>query len=306
MSDTDTVTSKKPAKSNLLIQLGLVSMHVSLWNPYVAGYSKSRGGFKMSCPAHPTTPHGVKQKYVCGEQGEEAGIFDPGDCGKMKDVGGNQFVAVPAEAIEAVKEVESTSGLTLAAHPYETDRLLPGGDCWIVEPAMGDQDKFHAVLLELVDEAGRVDTESGPKMLVGEFSVKKGSNKFVRLERWNGHIVLRSLLWPEDLHEFETHEVPADPKLLAMASQLIEAQAEDFDPEEYREKLRQELDKLVEDAKNGNVVVPQAVATKAPVIDITALLEASLKEAKSSKPKRPAKKAAKATTKKAPARKKSA
>jgi DNA end-binding protein Ku len=79
-------------------------------------------------------------------------------------------------------------------------------------------------------------------------------------------------------------DVQAGERETAMARQLVESLATDFDPTRFRDEYRDRVLQLIEQKAEGKAVVsaPQ-VKEPAGVVDLMAALEASLAEAKSRK-----------------------
>jgi len=134
----------------------------------------------------------------------------------------------------------------------------------------------------------------------------------VETMRYADEVIARDELGPL------TEDVDVSERELAMARQLIETLAGDFDPAKYHDEYREQLLELIEKKAAGEEIVAEAV-TEAPakVLDLMAALEASLQranpdggaevetaapEAKSSKPAKKA--AAGKTTAKKPGRSK--
>jgi DNA end-binding protein Ku len=120
----------------------------------------------------------------------------------------------------------------------------------------------------------------------------------------------------DNLDELPDEETRATDRELAMARQLIEAQATEFDPTKYRDEYRERVLDLIERKAQGeDISVQPDVEEPAEVPDLMAALEASLAAASGSKAsagngaakaKKPAPKktaAKKAPAKKAPAKK---
>ena len=102
---------------------------------------------------------------------------------------------------------------------------------------------------------------------------------------------------------------------LAMARQLIEAQATEFDPGKYRDEYRERVLDLIERKAAGeDIAVQPMVEEREEVPDLMAALEQSLAAAQQRPPaqgpaksrteRRPAKKPSRKSTKKKPAAKK--
>lgn len=276
-----TATQVQPKRylKDVTLSFGLLSMTGSLFTPKRANAAKEES-FKMACPLHPETPHGVKQRYVCEEAPDDE-AFLPSDCLKARDTS-DGLVIVPAEAVAAAKESDLPERtLELRAHPYEPASTFASGSAYIFQPDVAHQ--FYATLMEMVDEQGMIVTESGPKMLVGLVAYRKGTESFVRVERWGRQLVLRELIRPEDISQFEPIEVSVETKLLDMARQLVDVQAEPFNPEVYKASVRERIAQIVEAAQDGELDVTTLAPAKPKVVDMTALLEQSLQAAKAAK-----------------------
>lgn len=275
MTTTDIIPIKTPYIKGLSLQFGLLSMTGSVFSPKVANAATGEK-FSMVCPLHPADPHGVKQRYVCIND-QDGNSFVPGDCLKGKETD-DGMVIVSADAVKAVRTSDlPEKTLDLRAHPYTVASTFANGSAYIFQPDVPQA--FYATLMELVDEQGVVTTESGPKMLVGLVSFRKGIETFVRVERWDDQIVLRELIRPEDVDQFPAVDASVDTKLLDMARQLIDAQAEPFDPDTYKASVRERIAELLEQAKTGEVDI-EALKPEAKVMDMAALLEQSLAAAK--------------------------
>lgn len=130
-------------------------------------------------------------------------------------------------------------------------------------------------------------------------------------------LVLNLLRWGDEVKTLESLELPAEGSKgvgaaeLKMAKQLIAEMSGTWDPDDFQDEFRHQIMKLVEKkAKAGDshtVVEPEeeTPASGGEVIDLTALLQRSLRGGKAPAGKAPAKKAAakKAAAKKAPAKK---
>jgi DNA end-binding protein Ku len=120
-------------------------------------------------------------------------------------------------------------------------------------------------------------------------------------------------LVPSDgLDELPDEDARATDRELAMARQLIESQATEFDPSKYRDEYRERVLDLIERKAQGeDVSVQPDVEEPAAVPDLMAALEASLAAAGGGKPAKangapakPKKPAARKTAAKKPAAKK--
>jgi DNA end-binding protein Ku len=80
--------------------------------------------------------------------------------------------------------------------------------------------------------------------------------------------------------EFRTDLSLVKEKELALATNLIEALAADFDPAKYKDEYRENLLKMIEAKKQGEEVVATPEPQQAKVVDILEALKASLAAAK--------------------------
>ena len=130
-------------------------------------------------------------------------------------------------------------------------------------------------------------------------------------------LVLNLLRWGDEVKTLESLELPAEGRQgvgaaeLKMAKQLIAEMSGAWDPDDFQDEFRHQIMKLVEKkAKAGDshtVVEPEeeTPSSGGEVIDLTALLQRSLRGGKAPAGKAPAGKApaGKAPAKKAPAKK---
>ncbi len=115
----------------------------------------------------------------------------------------------------------------------------------------------------------------------------------------------------EDVDEIPTGRTSASKKELALANQIIEALAADWDPARYEDTFTDELKSLIEAKERGDEIVAEAEEEPegGKVLDLMAALQASVDAARSGRSSSstkdaPARKATKrATSKKAPAKK---
>jgi len=97
-----------------------------------------------------------------------------------------------------------------------------------------------------------------------------------------GYLMLVSLRYAEEVVSVQDLEAPGGPKLaekeLAMAAQLVEMLTDRFLPREYRDEYRQRIEELIETKARGGRVRHKAPPKRRPAEDLTAALEASLRQ----------------------------
>ena len=96
-------------------------------------------------------------------------------------------------------------------------------------------------------------------------------------------ILLHTMYYVDEIRqvdEFRTDTDLVKPNELAMANMLIETLKAEFEPEKYHDTYRDNLLKMIEAKKEGQVVVETPEPHVAPVIDIMEALKRSLAEKK--------------------------
>ncbi|MDQ1445317.1 MAG: end-binding protein Ku, partial [Acidimicrobiaceae bacterium] len=85
----------------------------------------------------------------------------------------------------------------------------------------------------------------------------------------------------EELDDLPGSKHGASDRELRMAKQLIDSLATEWDPTQYKDTYRERVLDLIEQKAQGKEIVAQPEAAKpAPVVDLMAALEASLKAAR--------------------------
>jgi DNA end-binding protein Ku len=119
-------------------------------------------------------------------------------------------------------------------------------------------------------------------------------------------MVLHTMYFVDELHREKEWGKPAEKKFdkreMDMAKKLIESLAGPFEPDQYHDEYRENVEKLIEAKRKGKKVTPINQPKPAPVIDLMQALQKSLAMSKAgpAAKKSPAPKAsrAKKTTKK--------
>ncbi len=96
-------------------------------------------------------------------------------------------------------------------------------------------------------------------------------------------LILHTMYFSDEVRtadEFRTDLTLVKEKELALATNLIEALAAEFEPEKYKDEYRSNLLQMIEAKKQGNVVVATPEPHREKVVDIMEALKASLSAAK--------------------------
>jgi DNA end-binding protein Ku len=121
-----------------------------------------------------------------------------------------------------------------------------------------------------------------------------GREHVVIIRSTQDQLLLHTLYYADELHEANKPTVPAKAnstrKELELARQLIEHLAAPFNPEEYHDTYRENVEKLIEQKKKGQkITTTEREPRRAPVVDLMEALKKSLKssEAKAKANKAP-------------------
>ena len=104
----------------------------------------------------------------------------------------------------------------------------------------------------------------------------------------HGKLVMSTMVYadevidPASLEGLPGEDVEVSDKELAMATQLIESLATEWEPERYRDEYREQVLEMIEAKAEGQeiVTVPDDEKEAGDVVDLMAALEASLQAAK--------------------------
>jgi DNA end-binding protein Ku len=111
-------------------------------------------------------------------------------------------------------------------------------------------------------------------------------------------MVLETLHWPDEIRATDELDLPGDeievkPAERAMAAQLIAAMTGSFDPAEYRDEYRAALEEVIEAKVQGREIAePEAPAAGGQLVDLMAMLEASVNAARTARSNRETEEAA--------------
>jgi len=156
-------------------------------------------------------------------------------------------------------------------------------------------EKPYALLFEALKETG----------FVGVAKIAMHNREHVVILRpGQSGVMLHTMYYAHEIRkvdEFRTDVSLVKEKELALAISLIQALADDFQPEKYTDDYRDNLLKLIEAKKQGQEVVATPEPKESKVVDIMEALKASLAAAK--KPAASAKTAEPAAAEARPARK---
>jgi DNA end-binding protein Ku len=207
---------------------------------------------------------------------------------KAAPVGTDRYVVVTDDELAAVQPARSKE--------IDLESFVPASD---IDPAMFDSTyhvlpngtaKPYALLARAIADSDRV--------AIGRFVMR--NKAYLAAIRSDGeHLQLSTLVFPDelvhadDLGEFsELDGVELAAKELEMATSLVEAMSDAFDPERYVDDHRVALQQLIDAKAAGDEVSTATQADDAAVvIDLAEALEKSLAEATESKGRHPSSRA---------------
>jgi DNA end-binding protein Ku len=225
----------------------------------------------------------VRQKRV-GPDGEEIPYEQ---IVKGYEIGPDRYVTISPEELEAL-EPQKTRTIDIEDF-VDLEQIDPiyYDHPYYLAPDTGAA-KAYRLLVDAMEDSGKVAVAR---------VVLRSKEHLVAIRPRNGALAMETMLFsdevipPDSLEELAAGDgdVQTSDRELAMANQLIDSLASDFEPEKYRDEYRERVLDLIERKAQGETIVieePEAEPEKVP--DLMAALEASIASAK-----KPAKKASK-------------
>jgi DNA end-binding protein Ku len=225
----------------------------------------------------------VRQKRV-GPDGEEIAYEQ---IVKGYEIGPDRYVTISPEELEAL-EPQKTRTIDIEDF-VDLEQIDPiyYDHPYYLAPDTGAA-KAYRLLVDAMEDSGKVAVAR---------VVLRSKEHLVAIRPRDGALAMETMLFADEVIPPESREelaaadgdVQTSDRELAMANQLIDSLASDFEPEKYRDEYRERVLDLIERKAQGETIVieePEAEPEKVP--DLMAALEASIASAK-----KPAKKSAK-------------
>jgi DNA end-binding protein Ku len=198
---------------------------------------------------------------------------------KGYEVASGEYVIVTPEELEAVEPGKSRS---IEIEDFVAlDEIDPVyfDSTYMIAPADEGAARPYRVLQAAMEQSGRA--------AVARF-VMRSKQHIAVIRPANGRLVMETLYFADevraadDISEMDHLDATPEPsdKELAMAEQLLESLTTDWDPERYEDTYRIRVLELIESKAEGRAIVTERDEETAPVIDLMAALEASVKRAK--------------------------
>lgn len=249
----------RAAQADVVMSLGMVQMVGNLYTPE-ATESKKSAKFKNCCGVCHATSNTVstlRNRSYC-EVHDDYVTSEDIIKGKEGD-GGEVTIVGTVEEIKEIKESTLTAKvMDLVVHRAdEVDAALFAGEGTAYVFLPDSKSEFYHVLMSLMDEDGRILCDDGDDRVILSNLRVRDTDHLVRLTKWNGHLVIKSMLRPEQLKEFPVVEGPdISEKNMDMGRMIIAAQTEDFDPENYRDENRKRLAEWIQARSAGVTITP--------------------------------------------------
>ena len=193
-----------------------------------------------------------------------------------------KFVVIRDEDFERV-DIEATQTVDIMNF-VEADQVDPllFYKPYYMEVGKGG-DKAYSLLREALDSSG--------KLAISKVVIKTRQHLAAVKPQKNG-LMLELMHFPEELIDAAEFKPPAKKTLtkpeLNMALQLIESMTTRWSPELYQDDYREALEKVIQEKIESGGELPKARRRSKPksnVIDLVAILQKSLDQAKPAKPK---------------------
>jgi DNA end-binding protein Ku len=275
------------------ISFGLVNVPVKLYS----AVSKKTVRFNQ---LHDADHARIQQKRVCSKDGEEVPYEN---IVKGFEIGPDRYVVITPDELEALDPAKTRSiDIEDFVDLADIDPLYYEHPYYLM-PDTGAA-KAYKLLLEALRETGKVAIAR---------VVLRSKEYLVAIRPAGDVLTMETMLFADELiaadglDELPETDVKATARELAMARQLIEAQASEFDPSKYRDEYRERVLDLIERKAAGEEIAVQPMVEEAQEVpDLMAALEQSLAAARDREPAQKSKSKSNGAAAKKPSRSKAA
>jgi DNA end-binding protein Ku len=220
----------------------------------------------------------ILQKRVCSKDGEEVPYES---IVKGFEIGPDRYVVITPDELEALDPAKTRSiDIEDFVDLADIDPLYYEHPYYLV-PDTGAA-KAYALLLEALRDTAKVAIAR---------VVLRSKEYLVAIRPAGDVLTMETMLFADELvpadglDELPEEDVKATERELAMARQLIEAQASEFDPTKYRDEYRERVLDLIERKAAGEEIAVQPMAEEPQEVpDLMAALEQSLAAARERTP----------------------
>jgi DNA end-binding protein Ku len=214
----------------------------------------------------------IKFKRFCAAEDQEV---SNDELVRAFEISNDQYVEVTDEDLEQLP-LPSKHTIELAAF-VKADEIDPifFEKSYYLEPEETGL-KPYALLMKVLEKKG----------VTGVATIAiRNKESLCALRPVEDTLLLETLYYPDEIRErdLEVPDVLVNERELQVASALVEALQEPFDPSKYHDHYREALLELIKNKAEGREVVVPEAAEAEPVTDLMAALRASIEAAKKQK-----------------------
>ena len=255
------------------ISFGLVSIPVGLAPATKPAARASDVSFRM---LHRECGTPIKQKRFCPVHERDLG---PDEIVKGWEVAKGQFVIVEDEEIEALQNSDDSRSIEISrfVDASEVDPIYFDRTYFLVPAQETAARRPYVLLLNAMNESGMA--------ALGRF-VQQGREKLCLIRPKGDALALETLFLAADVYsqaeiEEAVEETSVKAPELALAQQVIESLAGEFDASALQSDYRRDLKALLEAKLAGEeiAVAPEQAEEEAPTVDLMEALRRSVEEA---------------------------
>jgi DNA end-binding protein Ku len=243
------------------LTFGLISMPVRLFSG-----ARSQGiSFNM---LHRTDKSRLKQQYICQAEGV---VVDRADMVKGYEFRKDEYIIIEPDEIKKIEpQTAKTMEILEFVKESEVDPVYFESSYYMMPEEAGRRP--YALLTKALEESAYVAIAK-ITMHNREYTV------FLRPTQ--GGMMLHTMYYADEVKKVEGFGAPEGVELkeaeVKVAHQLIEALADEWDPEKYKDNFQENLKQLIETKlEGGEVAAVEKPKKLAPVVDLMAALKQSL------------------------------
>jgi DNA end-binding protein Ku len=221
----------------------------------------------------------VRQKRVNERTGAEV---DFGDVVKGYDLGGGEYVIVTPQELESVEPGRSrTIEITDFVDLNDIDPTYYKST-YYVGPQGEQAVRAYALLRKAMEDTNKVGIAS---------MVLRTKEHLVAVRPTKSVLALETMYYADEIRDpvKEIGGLPEDVEFtdreIKTAELLIDSMSSKWDPANYSDEYRRRVEELIQEKRQGKVVVTERPTTKAtPVVDLMSALQASVEAARKHRP----------------------
>ncbi len=223
----------------------------------------------------------IKEVWYCAEENQPV---ERADLVKGYEYSKGEYVVVQAEELKKIAPpTASTMDILQFVRDDEVDPIFLESSYYLAPEGAGS--KPYALLLKAM-----TDTKY---YAVAKVSMH-GREHIVVIRPTADGMVLHTLYYVNEVHKANAAgrkvEGEFNAKEMQLAKSLISSLASPFKPEVYHDQYRENVERLIEQKEKGQKITAVKQPKVAPVVDILAALQRSLKETAKASPKKTSKK----------------